>query len=352
MRQSYYLCELCLACFLYVGLMRSANPPQLIPPFDYSSYTDVVSTLTTLAAANPDITSLFSIGTTYQGRQQWVLHVTDFNVTATKPAVWFSCCIHARERMVPEVGLAICNYLCAHKNDPAIKPLIESLDIYILPMANPDGVAVNGCCQSTTCWRKGTELHHDRAFESIVPANGAGTDTNRTWDYEWDYNGSAKVLQNVTFRGEQPMITPEIRNIRKFTQTLPTLVANIDYHSASGSVYYSWNGKYDSVDNALHRNVLMAISKGYANITGYIAKEGNLLYLSTGDTSDSDEAVAGIIALTVEVLGVVDGLNPNFTCELFTPPYPSVSTLADINNNVQAAMYILNIVKNGPNKSY
>jgi len=350
--------QLCLFGFSHASVPTPVPPAagaQAVPSFAYSSYADVMQTLTTLAAANPDVAYLFSIGTTYQGRQQWVLRITsdvDGNVPNNKPAIWFSACIHARERMVPEVALAFATYLCAHKNDPAVQPLIQSLDIYIMPMGNPDGVEYNGCCQSTNCWRRDMELHHDRAFESIVPAVGAGTDMNRTWDYEWDYAGSAKVLQNVTYRGEQPIITPEIRNIRKFTNSLPTLVANIDWHSASGSVYYIWNGKYDDVDNAYHRNVLMSIAKGFADITGYIAKEGNLLYLSSGDTSDSDEAVGGIIALTIEVLGVVDGLNPNFTCELFTPPYPSAIATADINNNVQAALYVLNIVKNGPYKSY
>ena len=342
-----------LGCLLTSVFLVVGSQP--IPTFAYSDYTDVTATLTDLAATNTDVAYLFSIGTTYQGRQQWVLRVTsdvDGTVANNKPAVWFSCGIHARERMVPQVGLAFATYLCQNKNDPAIESLLHNLDIYIMPMGNPDGVEYNGCCQSTTCWRRNMELHHERAFESIVPAVGAGVDPNRTWDYEWDYAGGAKIDQMVTYRGEQPMITPEIRNIRRFTNSLPLLVANIDWHSASGSVYYSWNGNYDDVNNVFHRNVIMSIAQGFAKITGYIAKEGNLLYLSTGDTEDSDEALGGIIALTIEVLGVVDGLNPNFTCELFTPPYPSPQSTADINNNVQAAIYVLNIVNNGPYKSY
>ena len=247
-----------------ISLLVGSQP---IPTFAYSDYADVTATLTSLAATNTDVSYLFSIGTTYQGRQQWVLRITsDVNGTVpnNKPAVWCSCCIHARERMVPEVGLAIATYLCQNKNNPAIAPLLENLDIYIMPMGSPDSVEYNGCCQSTTCWRRNMELHHERAFESIVPDVGAGVDPNRTWDYEWDYAGGAKIDQMVTYRGEQPMITPEIRNIRRFTNSLPTLVLNLDFHSASGSVYYSWNGKYDDIDNACHRNVVMAMAQGFA----------------------------------------------------------------------------------------
>jgi hypothetical protein len=326
-----------------------------MPSFDYTTYPEATQILNDLANTNPDIAYLFSIGSTYEGRQQWVMRITssvDHDVPNNKPVVFFSCEIHAREKIPTEVGLAICTYLCEHKNDPQIQALIGGLDIYIVPMANPDGGTYNGCCQSTTCWRRNMELHHERAYESIVPAVGAGVDPNRTWDYEWDYNGSAKIYQMVTYRGEQPMISPEVKNIREFLLTRPNLVANVDWHSASGSVYYIWNGKYDSVDNACHRNVLMSMAKEMANITSYVAKEGNLLYLSAGDTADSDEAVMGMFAFTIETQWNVYGLQPVYSCELFTPPFPTAQTTFDIQNNVLAALYVLTVVNNGPYKSF
>ena len=353
MRRSYYVCELLLACFLYAGVATAANPPQPIPAFDYSSYLDVTATLTGLAAANPDIAQVFSIGATYEGRQQWVLHLTDFNNTATKPAIWFSCCIHARERIPVQVGLAFTTTICTYKTDPAITSLLHNLDIYVMPMSNPDGVTYNGCCQSVTCWRKNMELHHERAYESSIPENGSGTDPNRTWDYEWDYAGDAKIDQMVAYRGDQPVLAPMIHNIRKFTNTLlPRLVANIDCHSASGSVYYIYNGKYDSVADAYHRNLLMAVAKGMGVITGYTVQEGNVLYLSAGDTNDAQEVLSGFMSFTIETAYGVDNLFPYYSCELFTPPYPSDATTIDINNNVQAWIYLLNVVNNGLYTNY
>ena len=343
-----------LGCLLTSVFLVVGSQP--IPTFAYSDYTDVTATLTDLAATNTDVAYLFSIGTTYQGRQQWVLRVTsdvDGTVPNNKPAVWFSCGIHARERMVPEVGLAIATYLCQNKTDPAIESLLHNLDIYVMPMSNPDGVTYNGCCQSVTCWRKNMELHHERAYESSIPENGSGTDPNRTWDYEWDYAGDAKIDQMVAYRGDQPVLAPMIHNIRKFTNTLlPRLVANIDCHSASGSVYYIYNGKYDSVADAYHRNLLMAVAKGMGVITGYTVQEGNVLYLSAGDTNDAQEVLSGFMSFTIETAYGVDNLFPYYSCELFTPPYPSDATTIDININVQAWIYLLNVVNNGLYTNY
>jgi hypothetical protein len=328
---------------------------QVVPPFDYDDYDSVTETLRDLAVTNTDIAYLFSLGSTYQGRQQWALRITssiDQAIPNDKPAVLFTCTIHARERIPVQVGLAFARYLCVHKAEPAIQTLIENLDIYIVPMANPDGVSYNGCCQSVNCWRKTTELHHDRGFESIVPENGAGTDMNRTWDYEWDYVGGGKILQPLTYRGTQPALTSEVCSLRRFMRSLPALVAHLDWHSTGGNIYYIWNGKYDSVENDCHRNVIMSIASGMAALTNYVFQEGNRLYLSAADSADSDEAVMGLLSFTIETQWNIDNLKPSYTCELFDPPYPSVQTTIDIQNNVQAGLYLLHVINVGPYNFY
>jgi hypothetical protein len=351
--RSYYVRVLLVGYFAIV--LCTPSNTQDIPPFDYSDYVAVTGVLYELSTTYSSIAYMFSLGATYQGRQQWALRITssvDHAVPNDKPAVLFTCAIHARERIPVQVGLEFATYLCAHKTDPAIQALIENLDIYIVPMANPDGTTYNGCCQSVNCWRKTTELHHDRGFESIVPENGAGTDMNRTWDYEWDYVGGGKILQPLTYRGTQPMLSPEVQSLRKFIRSLPTLVAHLDWHSAGGAVYYIWNGNYDSVENACHRNVIMSIAAGMANLTGYVFQEGNRLYLSAGDYADSDEAIVGLLSFTIETQWNVDGLKPYYTCELFDPPYPSAQTTLDIQNNIQAGLYLLHAVNDGPYNIY
>ena len=49
------------------------------PPSDsrYHTYNEMVAEVTAVAAAHPDIVSLFSIGKTYKGRDIWVAKVSD-----------------------------------------------------------------------------------------------------------------------------------------------------------------------------------------------------------------------------------------------------------------------------------
>ena len=96
----------------------------------------------------------------------------------------------------------------------------------------------------------------------------------------------------------------------------------------------------------------MSLAAGMANITDYVSQEGNRLYLSSADSGDSNEALEGILAFTVETQWDVDGLKPLYTCELFDPPYPTEQTLQDIQNNVQAGLYLLEIINKGAYKSY
>jgi carboxypeptidase T len=354
MRFTTFYC-ICALCFFLVQIPMSCWADPGTVPFDYDDYDSVTNIVTTLVSTNTDIAYLFSLGNTYQGRQQWIVRLTsdvDHEIPNNKPAVLFTCAIHGRERIPLQVGLSFLNYLCAHKSDASIKELLDALDIYIVPMTNPDGTMYNGCCQSVNCWRKNTKLNHDRAFESIVPANGAGIDPNRNWDYEWDFIGSGKIFQVNTYRGEQPLAAQEARAIRNFIKSHPELVVYVDWHSAVGAVLYSWNGTFDSINNAVHRNVLMALAEEVAQITGYVAQEGNQLYLSSADTGDSNEAIAGLVTLTIETEWDVNGLQPVFTCEMFTPPYPTSQTLLDIDNNVQAGIHILQVVKKGIYTSY
>lgn len=328
---------------------------RFIWPPNYASYADVAAILEDLAEDNPEIAYMFTIGKTYEGFELWVLRLTDNvnqDVPNQKPAVFFNCQLHGRERIPVQVGLAFAQYICDHKADPDVAGYLQNLDIYILPMCNPDAIDVNGCCQSSSCWRKDVEEFHERGFESPVPANGSGVDLNRSWDFQWDGIGGAKILQSQEFRGQQPILDYETQCIRRFMNSRPTLAASIDWHSARGAVYYKWDGTYDSVDNAYHRNVIMAISQEMANILGYVSEEGNHSYLSAGDSTDAHEAVEGIISFTIETKWDVFGLKPYVTCLKFDPPYPSDEVQEDIDNNIQAGLYLLEVVQNNPYMMY
>ncbi|MFH1243942.1 MAG: M14 family zinc carboxypeptidase, partial [Pseudomonadota bacterium] len=109
------------------------------PPQDkaYNNYARMLTKLQGLARSNPRLVSLFSIGKGAQGRYDiWAVR---FNTTESgtapskKPGAVFVGTHHAREHLSTEVPIALAVYLAANKNDPAVKKMLETRDIYVVP---------------------------------------------------------------------------------------------------------------------------------------------------------------------------------------------------------------------------
>ncbi|MGH9202091.1 MAG: M14 family zinc carboxypeptidase, partial [Vicinamibacterales bacterium] len=78
------------------------------PPADsaYHDYNEMVTELQQVAIAHPDIFSLFTIGTSYQGRTIWAGKLSDnVNVDEDEPEVLLTHHQHAREHLTVEMAL-------------------------------------------------------------------------------------------------------------------------------------------------------------------------------------------------------------------------------------------------------
>ena len=95
-----------------------------------------------LQAAWPDRCRLGSIGKSYEGREIWLLTVTNFkhgNVDA-KPAMYIDGNIHSNEVQGTEIALYTAWYLCEMADQvPYIDSLLDQRVFYIVPTINPDG---------------------------------------------------------------------------------------------------------------------------------------------------------------------------------------------------------------------
>ena len=93
-----------------------------------------------LSQVYSDIVSLQTIGYSTEGRDLKIIKIgkpaTDGR---TKPAVWIDAGIHAREWISPATALYFINQLVENPEDPQNRFVVEQLDLYILPSANPDG---------------------------------------------------------------------------------------------------------------------------------------------------------------------------------------------------------------------
>ncbi len=95
-----------------------------------------------LESAHPNLVRLGSIGQSFEGRELWMLTVTNLNNKPhrEKPALWIDGNIHANEIQTAEVSVYTAWYLVENygKND-FITQLLDEKVFYILPVMNPDG---------------------------------------------------------------------------------------------------------------------------------------------------------------------------------------------------------------------
>ncbi|MCC5921072.1 MAG: peptidase M14 [Cyclobacteriaceae bacterium] len=94
-----------------------------------------------LAKAHPNLVKISSIGKSYEGRDIWVIEVTNFKVgdPDRKPGFYIDGNIHANELQASETALYTAWYLAEmHESNEHIQELLEDRVFYIVPTINPD----------------------------------------------------------------------------------------------------------------------------------------------------------------------------------------------------------------------
>ncbi len=247
-------------------LVLSHQPAQTQPPpplvyhaYDFTGTTTIAgfgvwefrslkADLFALAEQYPQIVQVVSLGKSHEGREIWAVKLSDDVLTEdpTEPETLFIGGQHAREWIGVEVPFLIAQYLAQnYATDERVKRLIDNLEIWIVPMVNPDGHEYTRADPCPTApqfycrlWRKNRRDLGNGVF---------GVDLNRNWSFQWDSRaGGSRNPQSLTYRGPEPFSEPEIRAIRDLVLD-PTkhFKAFIDYHSFSQIVGWPWGYTFD-----------------------------------------------------------------------------------------------------------
>ncbi len=304
----------------------AANHLKDFPAADavYHNYKETVDELKALAAANPAETSLFSIGKSLEGRDIWCLRINPSekgDAPSARPAAFFMGNHHAREHLTNEVALGLASYLLAHKGEPEVKKFLETLDIYIAPLTNPDGAEYDIQTGKYRWHRKNTRVNSDKSI---------GVDLNRNYDSLWCQAGASHSPAADTYCGPSAFSEPETRVIKRFVEARKNIKTLMSYHSYSSLLLYPWAGKDVPVENLKDRKVFEAMAKGMVAFTGYTPEQSSDLYVATGDTTDWAYSTAGIFAFTTELEG--------------TTFYPGAAIVdRAVSRNIKAAVYMLGV---------
>ena len=205
--------SLAIAALLVVmGTAAAATAPPATaadsPPDDagYHTYDEMVLELDQAVLDHPLIVQKFSIGQSYEGRELWAAKISD-NVAADEgePEVIFDALHHAREHITVEQALAILAGLTdGYGTDPRVTKMVDSREIFIVFMVNPDGGEYDLTGDPYREWRKNRQPNSGSKY--------AGTDLNRNYDYRWGCcGGSSGTRSSITYRGPDPFSAPEVR---------------------------------------------------------------------------------------------------------------------------------------------
>ena len=111
----------------------------------YHDYDGLTSALLSLATQYPDLCRLSSIGESVQGRDLWVMKITDNPDTEeAEPEVRYTSTMHGDEPVGMELLLDLIQLLLNnYATDARIKHLVDEEEIWIMPLMNPDGYSAS-----------------------------------------------------------------------------------------------------------------------------------------------------------------------------------------------------------------
>jgi hypothetical protein len=210
----------------------------------YHTYQEMLDELKQRETAYPNICKLYDVGDTWENRDMWVLKVSD-NPTQNEaePKLFVVGDHHAREIMTVEIPLHYIKVLLTkYSTDPDIKFYVDNYEIYIMPMANPDGhVYVENHSEGNPSywWRKNRRDN----------GGSYGVDLNRNYSYKWGYDdrGSSPIPSSSTYRGPSAFSEPETTAIRNLMIAKNFHFA-LDYHSYGEYIIIPYD--YDTLERA------------------------------------------------------------------------------------------------------
>ena len=110
---------------------------------DYYGWQTHINYLNCLANTYTDRAQTINIGNSIENRALTVMKIGRPRTDGTsKPAVWIDGGIHAREWISPSSVEYVIHELVENYREAENKNLVDNLDIYVLPISNPDGYVV------------------------------------------------------------------------------------------------------------------------------------------------------------------------------------------------------------------
>lgn len=107
----------------------------------WTNYADIGPDLLAYETDYPDLCERHDLGLSYQGRHLWAMRITDnVDVEEDEPEFKYIATMHGDEIVGTKMCMNLIDYILTnYATDPEIETLVDEVDLWIVPLMNPDG---------------------------------------------------------------------------------------------------------------------------------------------------------------------------------------------------------------------
>lgn len=355
-----WMLALTILSLMFTGMAHGEG--NNLPDIDWNArytYAQLEDQLQDIAAARPEITKLYPIGTSYQERSLWCMEMTNEQLdNENKTGIAVFANIHGGERESASSAMYFAWWLAAEAESERVQAILDNYIIYVIPVINPDGYEqsfiyntrqnmrprdVNGngipfsdpytdldgdgyiaTLYRGTADQQPTPSYRTPSFGMESPdwdGNGllgddprnSGIDLNRTFDYQWnrydiDTRETGVIGANAfSSAGPGPASEPEVKAVQNFllnkeVDALATL------HTGIQCVLYPWcyrpyDESVDGEDILFMKDTAEKMAAAFQQTTGrgFYVKSSYEDYPTSAELIDYAYGRLNIHAYTIEV---------------------------------------------------
>ncbi len=246
----------------------------------FLTYSEMLAELDEMQSLYPNLISSKSpIGSfeTIENRPIYWVRISDNpTIDEAEPEILYNAIHHAREPASMQQLIFYMWYLLEnYATDPDIQTLVDTTEMYFVPVINVDGYLYNEATDPNGggFWRKNRRNNGDGTF---------GVDLNRNYSYEWGGQGTSGS-SGQTYPGTAGFSEPETQAIKWFCEEHEFVMA-LNNHTYSELLLYPFG--YEANQPTPDDAAFQAISSLMVSENGYVNQISADLYPAAGVSDD------------------------------------------------------------------
>lgn len=201
------------------------------------SYEDMTEDLQQIARKYRGRAALKCLGTSEDGRNIWCLRIG--NPSAGRKLL-LDGGIHAREWLNPLMLMRKSEEIL--RQYPDYKSSLRNTCLYVVPMINPDGVAISQSGFGSIRNKKLRKIcKKTKKPARTWKGNARGVNLNFNFPGGWNTKNKSEKPDGMTYPGEKAASEKETKAMMRFVNSTSGLKEALNYHSTGSILYWNYN---------------------------------------------------------------------------------------------------------------